>query len=98
MSRYSTTSTIQDRNEKRRLATTIVPSIPPSSRDIFIQTTTVERLDNLAYRFYQDATMWWLIAAANGLGRGSLTVPANRTLRIPSKANYQQIINSFNIR
>jgi len=98
MSRYSTTSTIRDNNEKRRFASTIIPSLPVSPSDIYIKTTTVERLDNLAYRFYQDATLWWIIAAANGLGRGSLMVPTNRSLRIPSKTNYQQIINNINIR
>lgn len=98
MSRYSTTQTIQDTNEKRRFASTIIPSMPSSPADIYIRTTSVERLDNLAYRFYQDPTLWWIIAAANGLGRGSLMVPANRPLRIPSKSNYQQIINNVNIR
>jgi hypothetical protein len=98
MSRYSTTSTIRDNNEKRRFASTIIPSLPFSPSDIYIKTTTVERLDNLAYRFYQDPTLWWIIAAANGLGRGSLMVPTNRSLRIPSKTNYQQIINNINIR
>jgi hypothetical protein len=98
MSRYSTTQTIRDNNEKRRFASTIIPSLPLSPADIYIRTTSVERLDNLAYRFYQDPTLWWIIAAANGLGRGSLMVPSNRPLRIPSKSNYQQIINNINIR
>ena len=98
MSRYSTTQTIRDNNEKRRFASTIIPSLPLSPADIYIRTTSVERLDNLAYRFYQDPTLWWIIAGANGLGRGSLMVPSNRPLRIPSKSNYQQIINNINIR
>ena len=98
MSRYSTTQTIRDNNEKRRFASTIIPSLPLSPADIYIRTTSVERLDNLAYRFYQDPTLWWIIAAANGLGRGSLMVPSNSPLRIPSKSNYQQIINNINIR
>ena len=98
MSRYSTTSTIRDNNEKRRFASTIIPSLPLSPSDIYIKTTTVERLDNLAYRFYQDVSLWWIIAAANGLGKGSLMVPSNTALRIPDKTNYQQILNSYNIR
>ena len=98
MSRYSTTQTIRDNNEKRRFASTIIPSLPLSPADIYIRTTSVERLDNLAYRFYQDPTLWWIIAAANGLGKGSLMVPSNTALRIPDKTNYQQILNSYNIR
>jgi len=98
MSRYNSTPEIQDVNGKRRMASTIVPSFPSSTFDVYIRTTSVERLDNLAYRFYQDSTLWWIIAAANGLGKGSLMVPSNTPLRIPSKSNYQQILNSYNIR
>lgn len=98
MSRYNSAPEIKDVNGKRRMASTIVPSFPSSTFDVYIRTTSVERLDNLAYRFYQDPTLWWIIAAANGLGKGSLMVPSNTPLRIPSKSNYQQILNSYNIR
>lgn len=98
MSRYNTTSEILDANEKRRQASTIIPSFPSSPYDVYIRTTSAERLDNLAYRFYQDVSLWWIIAAANGLGKGSLMVPSNTALRIPDKTNYQQILNSYNIR
>lgn len=98
MSRYSTTNIIQTESEKRRFASTIIPVFPLRSDDIFIKTTSVERLDKLAYSFYQDAGLWWIIAASNNLRRGSLMIPANTALRIPSKASYQQIVNNANIR
>ena len=67
-----------------------------SSNDIYIQTTSPERLDRLANNFYQDATMWWVIAAANGIGKGTLMVSANTRLRIPDKMIVQQVIDDIN--
>jgi hypothetical protein len=90
MSRYSITPTIKDSNGKQRKATTIVPTFPVTGADTYIETTTPERLDKLAYTFYEDITLWWVIAAANGLGKGTLIVPSNTILRIPEK---QDVIN-----
>ena len=42
-----------------------------------------ERLDHLAGQYYDDATMWWVIAAASGIGWG-LQVPAGTFIRIPT--------------
>jgi hypothetical protein len=96
MSRYNNTSIILDEAGKRKLATTIIPVIPTSQFDTYIQTTTIERLDKLAYTFYQDESFWWIIATANGLGKGSYIVPANTTLRIPSKNGALEYVVSLN--
>ena len=88
MSRYSTTNIIKDEDGKRRRATTIFPTIPATENDTFIITTTSERLDKLANNFYQDVSLWWVIAAANGLGKGTMIVPANTKLRIPAKTEF----------
>jgi nucleoid-associated protein YgaU len=74
---------IQTNSEKLRQQTTILPNVVGVS-DTYIQTITVERLDTLADRFYGDATMWWVIAAANGIGKGTLRVPRGVKLRIPN--------------
>jgi hypothetical protein len=94
--RYIVTPAIKDVNEKRRLASTIIPVQPTSNNDTYIQTTTVERLDLLAYKFYNDATLWYVIAAANGLGKGSYYVPAGSKLRIPDALNIQITIEQIN--
>jgi phage tail protein X len=94
--RYIVTPVIKDTTEKRRLASTIVPVQPDSINDVYIQTTTVERLDLLAYKFYNDATLWYVIAAANGLGKGSYYVPAGSKLRIPDALTIQQTIEQIN--
>ena len=42
-----------------------------------------QRLDHLATEFYGDATLWWVIAAASGIGWG-LQVPAGTMIFVPS--------------
>lgn len=90
MSRYTTTPVIKDLNDVRRRATTILPTLPRTENDTYIVTTSAERLDKLAYTFYEDTTLWWVIAAANGVGKGTLVIPANTNIRIPAK---QDVIN-----
>jgi nucleoid-associated protein YgaU len=74
---------IQTNSEKLRQQTTILPNVVGVS-DTYIQTITIERLDTLADRFYGDSTLWWVIAAANGIGKGTLRVPRGVKLRIPN--------------
>ncbi len=95
MSRYSTTNIMKDQNGKRRRSTTIFPTIPATVIDTFIITTTADRLDKLANAFYGDVSLWWVIAAANGLGKGTLVVPVNTKLRIPAKTEFlDQVIQT----
>jgi len=95
--RYITTSNIQTASEKYRKSTTIYPTMPINpSQDIYIRTTTMDRLDKLAYDFYGDASMWWIIATANNLGKGTLIIPSNTRIRIPSSQNAQDILINTN--
>ncbi len=45
-----------------------------------------QRLDHLAHAYYQDSGLWWVIAAASGIG-WALQVPPGTTLKIPSEIN-----------
>jgi hypothetical protein len=96
MSRYNSTPEIRDVNNIKRRGTTILPVVPISSADINIETTSIERLDKLAYVFYDDSSLWWIIAAANGLGKGSLIIPEGTRLRIPDRSNIQDVIIQTN--
>ena len=96
MSRYATTQVLKKSNGPRYLTTTIVPVIPYGADDVYIVTTSIERLDKLADKFYGDASKWWVIATANGIGKGTLVIPTDSRLRIPSINNLQQIINNAN--
>lgn len=96
MSRYTTTSIIKTPSQKRRYATTLLPNIPLSINDTYIQTTSSERLDKLADTFYGDISLWWVIAVANGIGKGTIVVPENTKIRIPAKTNVIDLINQKN--
>ena len=95
-SRYQTTLQIKDNNGTRRAETTIIPPVPATGNDLYIRTVSMERLDKLALDFYDDATLWWVIAAANGLGKGTLVVPPNTRIRIPVETAVQQRIQQVN--
>jgi hypothetical protein len=95
-SRYQNSKVIKDKNGKRKLSTIILPVEPMSESDTFILTTGLERLDKLAFDFYDDASLWWIIAEANQLGKGTLMIPASTRLRIPPKGNIQDLISDEN--
>lgn len=70
------------------------PDIPLSESDVYIYTMRGDRLDNLAYQFYNDPTLWWVLSIANpDLPNDSLYPTLGYQLRIPSDIN--NIINSF---
>jgi hypothetical protein len=96
MSRYSTAKVVKDMQGNRRATTVVFPAIPVSENDVYIRVLTPERLDLLAYRFYQDQSLWWVIASANGLGKASLYVPSNTRLRIPNRINFEEYIRNVN--
>lgn len=75
--------------------TNIYPTIEPTDQDYYVITTAEDRLDLLAFDFYQDASLWWVIASANALPGDSIYPPAGSQLRIPT--NIQEILNQYNV-
>ena len=64
------------------------PNIPLSENDVYVITTVGDRLDSLAYSYYNDATLWWIIAAANNNAtKGALFPVPGTQLRIPTNVN-----------
>lgn len=82
--RYSTAQTILNSDKKRVQSSTIYPPITPQDGDVYIVTTYNDTLDNIAQAFYGDPALWWILAEANALGKGSLKVPAGIQLFIPN--------------
>ena len=54
-----------------------------SGRDDFHTVLEGERLDLIAWRYYQDCSLWWVIAENNNILNPLRLVPGKR-LRIPS--------------
>lgn len=73
--------------------TTYYPIIPYSINDTYIIASEVDYLDSLAKKYYGDESYWWIIAQANNLGKGKLSIPQGKQLRIPG--NVSQILNNL---
>ena len=52
--------------------------------EVWALATEGDRLDHLAGKFYGSGTLWWIIAAASGVGWG-LQVPPGTLLAIPTR-------------
>jgi hypothetical protein len=71
------------------------PRIPLSETDRYIVTTVGDRLDLLAYNYYRDVNLWWIISVANNnITKGSLFPIPSTQLRIPTDLN--TVLNLFN--
>jgi hypothetical protein len=96
MSRYDNAtyiaSTKLDVENKRRYYDSLLdPDIPISPDDIYVVCTIGERLDLLAYKYYSDATLWWIIAAANpALRKDSMYIEPGTQVRVP--ADFQSVL------
>ena len=87
MRRYDSTKVTRRFDGKRVYLTTRYPEIKPSDNDVFVSSSDGDFLDTLANRYYGDPTLWWIIALANNIGNGRMSVEPGLQLRIPSDVN-----------
>lgn len=93
-SRYENNE-IKNTNDGRRVyRSKIYPNIPLRDDDIYVATETGDRLDTLAYQYYEDSSLWWIIAAANNIHNAPFGLEDGTILRIPQ--NYIQILSNYN--
>ena len=80
---------------KRYYRETFVPDVPEQEGDVYFFTERGDRLDLLAYEFYKDVSLWWVLAAANPVitRRDSYMVEPGKQFRIP--ADPQSIVNQY---
>lgn len=98
--RYTNIPTNRDSEDGRtRIPTILYPNIPFSPQDIYVRTVPGDRLDLLAAQFYSNVNYWWIIAHANGLGKGTLAISEGTQVRIPANPiNIQQLFVQLNKR
>jgi hypothetical protein len=60
---------------------------------LYIISEASDRLDILASKYYNDKTLWWIIATANNLNDASLSITPGTQMRIPS--NISKILNDL---
>ncbi len=101
MARYSKipksrTSDSKLRDEGTRFyRTTTYPVVPNNPNDIFIVTEFGDRLDSLAFKFYKNSSLYWIIYSANPdiLRADQLYLPAGVQIRIP--VDIQTVLSVF---
>ena len=93
MSRYDFTPMKLNKDGKRVFKPTIYPRIPIRDSDIFIYPKFGDRLDNLAFKYYGDVSLWWIIAKANNLDAAHIGLEVDNQIRIPT--NIQPILTKL---
>ena len=102
MNRYQPIPIIKVDN-KSCYQTTNYPEVPLSDNDVYVYAVQGDRFDTLAFQYYGDQSLWWIISIANtavagtslpsDLPQDSLIIPEGSQIRIP--ANYSNVLNSY---
>jgi phage tail protein X len=93
--RYNNPEILIDKNGQRYFKSRKYPPIPPAESDIYVVTVQGDRLDLLAYNYYNDASLWWIISMANNnITIGSMFPEPGTQLRIPT--DLTTVITIFN--
>ena len=95
INRIKSALTKRSLNLKRYYKPLKYPTIPLNSDDLYITTTIGDRLDLLAYQFYKDTRLWWVIMNANVgiIRRDSFSLKPNLQIRIPK--DIDKIVGDF---
>lgn len=93
MGRYDYQNVRKTERGRRVFTTTRYPIIPKKVSDIYVLADVSDRLDSLADQFYNDTSLWWIIAQANNVGKGTLRLTEGQQLRIP--VEIKSIVNEF---
>ena len=84
MSRYKYTKIESDKITKNKVLTsTEYPVIASSDNDILYFVKYDDTYMNLAYRFYGDQSLWWIIARANNNFVGNIKMEVGQKIIIP---------------
>lgn len=103
MNRYANIKKLKNKNEfvgtlgTEYYTNVTYPEVPVLETDIWVETEFGDRLDNLAFQFYGDVTLYWIISIANPnkINMGSLYLDVGSQIRIPQ--NISSIVEQYNI-
>ena len=96
MDRYQYVNKTKSSTGKRIYSTSRYPVLEPQPDDLYIFAKDEMRLDNLAFKYYGNAGLWWAIALANNLGKGTLVVNVGQRIRIPGSTTMSNITKQLN--
>ena len=80
--RYKTKLILKD--GKRIVQNGNIEAPPPHLNDVYVQVTQNDRLDQIAHNQYGNKALWYIIAAANNIGKGTICIHEGTILRIPA--------------
>ena len=92
-SRYYEQETKKTFDGKEVYRPKIYPNIPLRDDDVYVMTETGDRLDTLAFQYYEYPSLWCIIASANNIHDAPLGFQDGTILRIPQ--NYISIVRNF---
>lgn len=69
-----------------------LPKIEPQTDDVVYTVKGHDRIDLLAYNFYSDPILWWVIAAANDMELLPSELNEGDILKIPSPRYVLQVL------
>lgn len=93
ISRYENNPTKKTIDGREVYKSKIYPNIELRDTDLYVATETGDRLDTLAHQFYNDSSLWWIIASANNIHDAPIGLVEGTVLRIPEA--YISIIRDF---
>jgi hypothetical protein len=98
MARYNNKTILRTSQDVPYFRGKFYPNIPLSESDIYVITTSEDRLDYLAYTYYRDSELWWIISVANNnITKGLLFPIPGTQLRIPQDiSNVLSQLERFN--
>lgn len=84
MNRYTTSLTVDTTKNIPYYETSLLSEVPMEEIPFYYTTRGNERLDNISNLFYKTPKNWWIIAKANNLANGTISVPDGTQLFIPN--------------
>lgn len=84
MQKYHTSVRIDTTKNIPYYESTLLSTIPTEEVPFYYVARGMERLDTLSNLFYKTPKYWWVIAKANNLANGTISVPDGTKLFIPN--------------
>lgn len=96
MNRYKDLNPFKNPQGKRYYPGVKYPEIPYSDQDFYVIAQEGDRYDQYANTYYNDSTLWWIIAAANPRFKPNSIYPERgHQIRIPS--NISSILKEYKL-
>jgi len=83
MNRYKHQQVKRDINGRRKLSTIEYPKIVSKNSDMVYRVKQTDTYTGLAHKFYQDQSLWWIIARANDDFKGNIKPRVGIKIVIP---------------